>query len=146
MSNISAKSDLTAPSPSASFSADSANPSSLTNLEKDGTTEQSIKTNDASNESKKRDSPQNTDNKRSSSFYHSTSAFNQPSKLIKSDTTPNNNDEKKPAPVLTKKSVDTTGSIKWHSQSNIPTRTKIAQHIARFYKQNYPAASNEWQV
>ena len=68
MSTTTEKSDLMAPSPTASFPANSANPSSQTNLEKDGTTEQSIKTNDTSNESKARDSPQDIGKKRSVSF------------------------------------------------------------------------------
>ena len=92
MSTTTEKSDLMAPSPTASFPANSANPSSQTNLEKDGTTEQSIKTNDTSNESKARDSPQDIGKKRSVSSEDSAEGAirhadnERPSKLTKSDT------------------------------------------------------------
>ena len=108
MSNTTAKSDLTAPSTSVSFPADSAKPSSQTNLEKDGRTEQSIKANDAFSVPNERDSPQDTDKKRSSSSNDSSLAVNQhadserPSKLIKSDSTLDVGGRKKPSLIDTK--------------------------------------------
>ena len=108
MSNTNAKSDLTTPSASASFSADSSNPSSQTNLEKDGTTDQPIKTKDASNEPKGTGSPQDTEKKRSASSADDSnprviqqSESERPSKLMESDTSVDVGAGKKPPPVDT---------------------------------------------